>query len=161
MALIPTANFVARIRCHVVGANTARLQSNAAVKTAQITGCGQPINRISNVWQFFASRGASWRSAKRQIAAVSRSLWVCSCSQFRARHLPIHSTGMAWAGPVARVRLRTPTAIASLELTYLNDYAPGGNQWISISDMAFVPEPNTFSLLWMGLIGLSIHRRRA
>jgi hypothetical protein len=68
---------------------------------------------------------------------------------------------MAWAGPVARVRLRTPTAIASLELTYLNDYAPGGNQWISISDMAFVPEPNTFSLLWMGLIGLSIHRRRA
>ena len=52
-------------------------------------------------------------------------------------------------------------AIASLEFTYLNDFAPGGNQWISISNMAFVPEPNTFSLLWMGLIGLSIHRRRA
>jgi hypothetical protein len=52
-------------------------------------------------------------------------------------------------------------AVAAVELTYLNDYALGGNQWISISDMAFVPEPNTFSLLWVGLVGLAIHRRRA
>jgi hypothetical protein len=52
-------------------------------------------------------------------------------------------------------------AVAAIELTYLNGYTPGGNQWIGMSDIAFVPEPNTFSLLWMGLIGLSIRRRRA
>jgi hypothetical protein len=48
--------------------------------------------------------------------------------------------------------------IAAIELNYLNDFAPGGNQWISISDVAFVPEPSTFTLLMLGLVGLSIRR---
>jgi hypothetical protein len=53
------------------------------------------------------------------------------------------------------------TAITGFELTYLNGFAPGGNQWIAFSDVSFVPEPNTFSLLLLGLVGLSIRRRRA
>jgi hypothetical protein len=53
------------------------------------------------------------------------------------------------------------TAIAAFELTYLNAFAPGGNQWIALSDVSFVPEPNTFSLLLLGLVGLSIRRKRA
>jgi hypothetical protein len=52
------------------------------------------------------------------------------------------------------------SAIAAIELTYLNDLAPGGNQWIAFSDISFVPEPNTFTLLMLGLIGLSIRRQR-
>jgi len=50
--------------------------------------------------------------------------------------------------------------IAAIEFTYLNDFAPGGNQWIAFSDVAFIPEPNTFLLMSLGLIGLSIRRRR-
>jgi hypothetical protein len=45
-------------------------------------------------------------------------------------------------------------------LIYLNDFAPGGNQWISISNVSFVPEPSTFTLLMLGLVGLSIRRSR-
>lgn len=52
------------------------------------------------------------------------------------------------------------SAITAIELTYLNGFSPGGNQWVSISDIAFVPEPNTFTLLMLGLTGLSIRRQR-
>jgi hypothetical protein len=50
-------------------------------------------------------------------------------------------------------------AITGLELTYLNGFAPGGNQWISVSNIAFVPEPNTFALLLLGLTGLCLRRK--
>ena len=52
------------------------------------------------------------------------------------------------------------TAITGFELTYLNAFAPGGNQWIALSDVSFVPEPNTFSLLLLGLVGLAIRQKR-
>ncbi len=51
------------------------------------------------------------------------------------------------------------SAITGFELTYLNGFAPGGNQWIGLSDITFVPEPNTVSLVLLGLVGLSIQRQ--
>ncbi len=40
---------------------------------------------------------------------------------------------------------------------YRNTYNPGGNQWISVSDVAFtsIPEPDTALLLGSGLLGLA------
>ena len=49
--------------------------------------------------------------------------------------------------------------ITELWIRYRNDAADEGNQWIAISNLIFAPEPNTFSLLALGLVGLAALRR--
>ncbi len=50
--------------------------------------------------------------------------------------------------------------ITELRIRYRNDAANEGNQWIAIANMIFAPEPNTFTLLALGLTGLAAIRRQ-
>jgi hypothetical protein len=50
--------------------------------------------------------------------------------------------------------------ITELRIRYRNDGANEGNQWIALSNLIFAPEPNTFSLLALGLTGLAAIKRR-
>jgi len=53
------------------------------------------------------------------------------------------------------------TRISSFEIVYRNGTSPFGNQWIGISDLTFVPEPDG-ALLWIAAgLALSGIRRRA
>jgi len=50
--------------------------------------------------------------------------------------------------------------ITELQIRYQNRGADEGNQWIAISNFIFAPEPNTFTLVALGLTGLAAIRRQ-
>jgi hypothetical protein len=50
--------------------------------------------------------------------------------------------------------------ITELQIRYQNRGADEGNQWIALSNLIFAPEPNTFTLVGLGLAGLAAIRRR-